>query len=207
MLIYLSMATKKASKLNQMKKVRDEIFNLVESPLYAERVANGVFPVIGDGNHDAKIIFVGEAPGRNEAKTGRPFCGVSGKVLDELLKHVGINRDDIYITNIVKDRPTNNRDPKPEEIEIYAPFLDRQIDIIKPKAIVTLGRFSMDYIMRKMGLEAELQTISTLHGKKFYSKERKLFVVPLYHPAVAVYNRNMLPSLKKDFEVLKEILK
>jgi uracil-DNA glycosylase len=95
---------------------------LVESPLYAERVANGVFPVIGDGSYDASVMFIGEAPGRNEAKTGRPFCGASGKILDELLRHVGISRDDVYVTNVVKDRPTNNRDPKPEEIEIYAPF-------------------------------------------------------------------------------------
>jgi uracil-DNA glycosylase len=201
------MTKKNSSKLEQMKKIRDEIFNLVESPLYAERVSNGVFPVIGDGSHDAKVMFIGEAPGRNEAKTGRPFCGASGKVLDELLKHVGISRDDVYVTNVVKDRPTNNRDPKPEEIEIYAPFLDRQIEIIKPKIIVTLGRFSMQYIMTKMGLVADLGPISTLHGKKFYSKEWDLFVVPLYHPAVAVYNRNMLPALKKDFEILKEVLK
>ncbi len=201
------MAIKNQKKLNEMKKIRDEIFNLVESPLYSERVANGVFPVIGEGSYDAKVMFIGEAPGRNEAKTGRPFCGMSGKVLDELLKHVGISRDDVYVTNVVKDRPTNNRDPKPEEIELYAPFLDRQIEIIKPKIIVTLGRFSMQYIMTKFGLASELQPISSIHGKKFYSKERDVSVVPLYHPAVAVYNRNMLPALKKDFEVLKEVLK
>ncbi|HRY30789.1 MAG TPA: uracil-DNA glycosylase [Candidatus Paceibacterota bacterium] len=194
-------------KLEQMKKIRDEIFNLTSSPLYAERVASGNFPVIGEGSYDAGIIFIGEAPGKNEAKTGRPFCGASGKILDELLAHVGIDRKNVYVTNVVKDRPTNNRDPKPEEIELYSPFLDRQIEIIKPRAIVTLGRFSMQYIMNRFGLTSELQSISSIHGKKFFVKEKDLFIVPLYHPAVAVYNRNMLPDLKKDFEILKDILR
>lgn len=190
-----------------MKKVRDDVFNLTESPLYTERIANAAFPVIGEGSHDSKIMFIGEAPGKNEAKTGRPFCGASGKILDELLKHVGINRDDVYVTNIVKDRPTNNRDPKPAEIELYAPFLDRQIDIIKPRVVATLGRFSMQYIMEKMGLADKLETISAIHGKKFYVKEKDLYIVPLYHPAVALYNRTTLPDLKKDFEVLKDLVK
>lgn len=193
-------------KKDLMRQIRDEIFHFEKSPLYAERIANGTFPVIGEGSHDASIMFVGEAPGRNEAKTGRPFCGASGKILDELLHHIQIHRDDVYITNIVKDRPTNNRDPKPEEIALYAPFLDRQIDIIKPKVIATLGRFSMQYIMEKMGLHAELQPISIIHGKKFYVEQRGMYVVPLYHPAVAVYNRTTLPDLKKDFEVLRSIL-
>ena len=97
-------------------------------------------------------MFVGEAPGKNEAKTGRPFCGAAGKILDNLLAHAGIERKNVYITNIVKDRPQQNRDPLPGEIKIYGPFLDRQIDIIQPKVIATLGRYSMDYIMRKFGL-------------------------------------------------------
>lgn len=192
------------SKLDEMKKIRDEILDLKESPLYAERIANKVFPVIGDGSHDASIMFIGEAPGKNEAKTGRPFCGASGKILDELLKHVGIKREDVYITNIVKDRPTNNRDPKQEEIEIYAPFLDRQIEIIKPQIIATLGRFSMQYIMEKFGLSEKLEPISKIHGKVFEVK--KIKIAPLYHPAVAIYNRTTLPVLKKDFENLKKQL-
>lgn len=199
------------SKLEKMKQIRDELFSFVESPLYAERIKNGVFPVIGEGSHDAKIMFIGEAPGKNEAKTGKPFCGASGKILDELLKHIKIDRKDVYITNIVKDRPTNNRDPKPEEIEIYSPFLDRQIEIIRPKVIATLGRFSMEYIMKKFDLENELDIISVLHGKIFESKykidnEQFLKIIPLYHPAVAVYNRTTLIDLKKDFEILKKII-
>jgi DNA polymerase len=187
-----------------LKQIRDEVLALTQSPLYKERIENGYFPVIGAGSHSATIMFVGEAPGKNEAKTGRPFCGASGRVLDELLAHVGIARDDVYITNIVKDRPTNNRDPKPEEIELYAPFLDRQIEIIQPKVIATLGRFSMEYVMRRYGLEAKLDSISNIHGKQFEATMSygPVIIVPLYHPAVGIYNRNQLPDLKKDMEVL-----
>ncbi len=196
------------NKKEEIKKIRDEIWDLKESPLYAERVANNAYPVIGEGSHDAKIIFIGEAPGKNEAATGRPFCGVSGKVLDELLAHIKLARDSVYITNIVKDRPTNNRDPKPAEIEIYGPYLDRQIEVIKPEVVVTLGRFSMEYVMRRYGLEDKIEAISKIHGKKFKAKASfgTFSFVPLYHPAVAVYNRTTLPDLKEDFEVLKIFL-
>ena len=95
-----------------LKKIKDEIINLTSSPLYAYRVANKYFPVIGEGSHLAKIMFVGEAPGETEAKTGRPFCGRAGKILDELLASIGIDRKDVYVTNIVKDRPPSNRDTK-----------------------------------------------------------------------------------------------
>jgi DNA polymerase len=202
------MSGSESPKFEAMKQIRDELLTFTASPLYIERIENGMFPVIGAGNHDAKIMFIGEAPGKNEAKTGRPFCGASGRVLDELLAHVGVKRDDVYITNIVKDRPTNNRDPKPEEIELYAPFLDRQIDIIQPKVIATLGRFSMEYVMRRYGLEEKLDTISTLHGQQFVTEMSygEVTIIPLYHPAVGIYNRNQLPELKKDFEVLTKFL-
>lgn len=192
-----------------MRKIRDEIMDLKQSPLYKERVDNKMFPVIGSGDHDADIIFIGEAPGKNEAKTGQPFCGASGKILDELLAHINVDRNGVYITNVVKDRPTNNRDPRPEEIEIYAPFLDRQIEIIEPRVIATLGRFSMEYIMKKFGLEDQLDVISKVHGKIFDAETatgQKIKIVPLYHPAVAIYNRTTLPDLKKDFEVLKKVI-
>jgi len=197
-----------SEKLEEMKKIRDEILVLKDSPLAQERIDNGVFPVIGEGSHDAEIMFIGEAPGKNEAQTGKPFCGASGKILDELLGHIKMDRETVYVTNIVKDRPTNNRDPKPEEIEQYAPFLDRQIHIIQPKVIATLGRFSMDYVMKRLGLEEGLDSIGKLHGKSFEAKTAygTVKVVPLYHPAVAVYNRNQLDNLKKDFEVLKKFI-
>ena len=184
-----------------LKKIRDEVINLTLSPLYAERAKNKYFPVIGEGNHSAEIMFIGEAPGENEAKTGRPFCGRAGKVLDSLLESVGIDRKDVYVTNIVKDRPPANRDPFPDEIAIYAPFLDRQIEIIKPKIIATLGRFSMQYVMNRYGLEWELDSISKLHGKVFTTDKFK--VVPLYHPAAAIYNQHLLGTLKEDFQILK----
>lgn len=189
-----------------LRKIKEEVLDLKESPLYQERVKNGVFPVIGEGSHYAKIMFVGEAPGKNEAATGRPFCGVSGKLLDELLASAGIPRQDVYITNIVKDRPPFNRDPLPEEIRVYGPFLDRQIDIIQPKAIATLGRFSMDYIMRKFGLDDQLKSIGQMHGKMFeaVASYGKIKIIPLYHPAAAIYNRELRSILEKDFQILKE---
>lgn len=193
-------------KANLMCQVKEDVVALVSSPLYAERIANKVFPVIGEGSHNASIMFVGEAPGKNEAATGRPFCGASGRILDELLLSAGIAREQVYITNIVKDRPPGNRDPLPEEIEAYAPFLDRQIAIIQPKVLATLGRFSMEYVMNRYGLLGELKPISVLHGKVFQGKapHGAVFVVPLYHPAVAIYGASKKGTLKEDFQVLRQ---
>src|SRR3989344_7953985 len=101
------------NRTEQMKKIKNDVVNLKNSPLYSYRVKNKYFPVIGEGSHNAKIMFTGEAPGRNEAETGRPFCGASGRVLDELLQSIGLDRKEVYVTNIVKDRPPDNRDPLP----------------------------------------------------------------------------------------------
>ena len=192
------------NRVELLRKIKDEVLDLKHSPLYEERVKNKVFPVIGEGSHYAHIMFIGEAPGRNEAQTGRPFCGAAGRVLDELLLSANIKREDIYITNIVKDRPPFNRDPLPDEIAIYGPFLDRQIEIIQPKVIVTLGRYAMGYIMQKFGLDLLLKPISQMHGKVFdaHASYGEIEIVPLYHPAVAVYNANTKETLKKDFSVL-----
>lgn len=193
------------NRTEQMRKIKDEIMAAKDSPLYEYRVKNKYFPVIGEGSHMAKIMFIGEAPGKNEAETGHPFCGASGRVLDELLALIGIKRKEVYITNIVKDRPPENRDPLPNEIEFYAPFLDRQIEILKPEVIATLGRFSMAYIMKKFGLESELKSISQIHGKVFSTETSYglIKMIPLYHPAVAVYGTNK-EILRKDFEILKQ---
>lgn len=195
-------------RTEQLRKIRDEVVDLKESPLYQERVNNGVYPVIGEGNHQAALMFVGEAPGKNEAQTGRPFVGAAGKVLDELLISVNIPRTDVYITNIVKDRPPFNRDPLPEEVRVYSPFLDRQIDIIQPKVIATLGRFAMQYIMEKFDLTWQLKPISSMHGKIFEAQASygPIHIVPLYHPAVAVYNASTKDTLKQDFQVLKQFI-
>ena len=194
------------SKTKLMKKIHNEVMNLKKSPLYAERVKNKMYPVIGEGSNNAQIMFVGEAPGRNEAKTGKPFCGAAGKVLDALLKSVSILREEIYITNIVKDRPPFNRDPLPKEIEVYGPFLDRQIEIIKPKVIATLGRYAMNYVMKKFDLELQLEPIGKAHGKAYRTKASygNIDIVALYHPCVAVYNPNNLDNLKKDFKILNK---
>jgi uracil-DNA glycosylase family 4 len=199
------MPQNKEERKELMRKIKDEVVALKKSPLYAFRIESKNLPVIGEGSHFAKIMFIGEAPGRNEAKTGRPFCGAAGKILDELLESVGIKREDVYVTNIVKDRPPQNRDPLPEEIEIYGPFLDRQIEIIQPKVIATLGRYAMGYVMNKLGLELELDVISKMHGRVFDATTSygEIKVAPLYHPAVAVYNSHTKDQLKKDFEILK----
>lgn len=194
-------------KTNQMKEIKDEVLNLTSSPLYKYRSENNFLPVIGEGNHDADIMFIGEAPGKNEALTGRPFCGASGKVLDELLESVNLKRADVYITNIVKDRPPGNRDPLPEEIEFYAPFLERQIDIIKPKIIATLGRFSMTFILERYGSVEQNKTIGELHGQqvRISTNFGDIILVPLYHPAASIYNRHLKESLMTDIKIVKTL--
>ncbi len=197
-----------STKYEKMKEIKDEVLALTASPLYSYRTQNSFLPVIGEGSHDAAIVFIGEAPGKNEAKTGRPFCGRAGKVLDELLATISLPRNDIYITNIVKDRPPENRDPTPEEIQVYGPFLDRQIEIIKPKVLATLGRYSMAYIMGKVGLIDVLRPISAMHGNTFLGEfnSKPITVVPLYHPAVAIYNVHSKQELIDDFQILKQFL-
>jgi uracil-DNA glycosylase family 4 len=195
----------KQKRVDELKRIEDEVVNLKDSPLYQFRIDNKNMPVIGEGSHFAEIMFIGEAPGKNEALTGKPFCGASGKILDELLSSVNLRREDIYITNIVKDRPPENRDPSPEEIKIYGPLLDRQIEIIQPKIIATLGRFSMQYIFEKFKILSDLEPISVAHGKVFDVKMGygKVKIVPLYHPAASIYNQQLKETLKKDFKVLK----
>lgn len=191
-------------RTERMREIRDEVIAL-RTPLAEERRRTGVHPVLGEGSHRARLMFVGEAPGRNEAATGRPFVGAAGKILDELLASAGIPRADVYITNIVKDRPPLNRDPESEEIDAYGPFLDRQIDTIRPSVIATLGRFAMQYLMTKFGLTDRLKPISQLHGQVLETAAPfgPVHLVPLYHPAVAVYNHTAKETLLKDFEVLK----
>lgn len=181
---------------DELKKIKEEVIACKKCPLYKTRI----YPVIGQGNHQARIMFIGEAPGFNENKTGFPFCGKAGKVLDELLDSVNIKREDIYITNILKCRPPGNRNPKSEEIRACVPYLERQIEIIKPKIICTLGNFPTSYILEKFGLKDKIQGISKIHGQIFNANGLK--IIPLYHPAVAAYNATMKEILKTDFKVL-----
>jgi len=189
----------------ELKKIKSEVLSCKKCSLYKERFENKFYPVIGEGDHRTEIMFVGEAPGLQEAKTGRPFCGAAGKILDELLESVGIKRENVYITNILKDRPPKNRDPKPEEIKACTPYLERQIKIIKPAVICTLGNFSTACIFEKYGLKDQIQGISKIHGEIFEAKNlfTNIKIIPLYHPAVAIYNINMKEILKKDFKILE----
>lgn len=195
-----------SARREEMRQIKEEVLNLTTSPLYSYRQQEHNLPVIGEGSHDTKIMLVGEAPGKNEAKTGRPFCGAAGKLLDELLASINLPREKVYITNIVKDRPPENRDPTPEEIALYGPFLDRQIEIIQPAVIATLGRFSMNYILDKFGLGL-MGTIGQLHGRPLSAAAAygSIKIVPLYHPAAAIYNQHLKETLIKDFKVLQKI--
>ena len=194
-------------KTEKLEEIREEILNFEVSPLYSYRKENNYFPVIGEGNQDAHIMFVGEAPGKNEALTAKPFCGASGKILDTLLQRIGVDRQMVYITNIVKDRPPENRDPTPEEIELYSPFLDRQINIIQPKVIATLGRFSMTYLIQKFDPTWD-EPISKAHGQeiKVQAPFGEITIIPLYHPAATIYNQHLKETFFEDAEKLKKYL-
>jgi len=158
--------------------------------------------VFGDGNPDAEVVFVGEAPGKNEDLQGLPFVGAAGKFLDEMLSSIGMSREDVYITNIVKYRPPDNRDPLPEEKTEFLPYLLEQIEVIEPKLIVTLGRHSMEHFIPD-------RKISQIHGepKRVNLGRSKIVVLPLYHPAAALYNGSMRETLLEDFARVPKILK
>ncbi len=194
----------KLEKEKEMEKIKKEIQLCSKCPLSQSRTN----PVVGEGNLSATVMFIGEAPGFNEDQTGHPFCGAAGKVLDELLQSVNLLRKDIYITNILKCRPPQNRDPLPEEIKACAPYLNKQIEIIQPKIICSLGNYATKFILEKYGLKEQIQGISKIHGKIFTINTlwNNLFIVPLYHPAVATYNPLMKKILLQDFQIIKKIL-
>lgn len=157
--------------------------------------------VFGEGNPDAEIYFLGEAPGYWEDQKGRPFVGNAGKLLDETLGEIGIKREEVYISNVVRFRPPENRDPFPEELEAFAPYVDEEIEIIDPKIVATLGRFSMGKFLPNV-------TISRVHGKVFkinwHGKERT--IVPMFHPAAALRRGDVMEEFKKDFKILQKII-
>lgn len=154
--------------------------------------------VFGDGNPDADIVFIGEAPGKNEDLQGLPFVGAAGKFLDEMLASIDLKRKDIYITNIVKYRPPNNRDPLPEEKAEFLPYLQAQLEVIQPKLVVTLGRHSMNCFL------PDLQ-ISQCHGQPKRLKGQ--VYMPLFHPAAALYNGSMRQTIMDDFAKIPQVLK
>ncbi len=157
--------------------------------------------VFGEGNPEAQIYFLGEAPGYYEDREGRPFVGQAGKLLDQLIESIGFSRSEVYISNVVRFRPPANRDPEPDEIAAFAPYVDREIKIINPRIIVTLGRFSMAKFLPDT-------KISAVHGKVYRVNwnGRKQVVVPMYHPAAALRSTAILAAIKGDFQIIKKAL-
>jgi len=184
-------------KAKELQKIKEDMENDKNLPLISK--PEDVIP--GDGNSEAEIVFIGEAGGYHESIQRKPFVGNAGKFLDQLLRSINIPRESVYITNMVKTRPSENRDPLPEELEAYSKYLDREIEVIQPKVIVTLGRFSM-------GKFLPTARISGVHGKKFIVrwKDKDVAVVPMYHPAAALRNGGVMSQIKEDFLKLPGIL-
>lgn len=185
------MSSDKAARLEQIKA---DILTQNICPDLAKTATQLVF---GDGNIDAEILFIGEAPGKNEDLQGLPFVGAAGKFLNEMLSHAGMSREDVYITNIVKYRPPNNRDPLPEEKATFLPFLHQQIEVIKPLIVATLGRHSMDALLPNL-------KISEVHGQP--KRYKGQVYLPLFHPAAALYNGGLRQTLIEDFATIPGLL-
>jgi DNA polymerase len=173
--------------------IADEIRVCTRCELHRTRTKS----VPGEGPADARVMLIGEAPGWNEDQQGRPFVGAAGKFLEELLAKAGMTRGEVFITNVVKSRPPGNRDPLPDEIAACAPYLERQIDVIDPDVIVTLGRFSMARWFPG-------ERISRIHGQPKRAGRR--VIVPMYHPAAALHQQSLRATIEEDFSKLPKIL-
>lgn len=182
------------SKQTELADLKEQIIVNKVCPDLAKQATQLVF---GIGTPEAEVVFIGEAPGKKEDIQGEPFVGMAGKFLNEMLEMIGMKREDIYITNIVKYRPPENRDPSPEEKSAFLPYLEKQIDIINPKIIVTLGRHSMDVLLPNL-------IISQVHGQ--LQKYKSRMFLPLFHPAAALYNGSLRQTLKNDFAKIPLIL-
>ena len=191
------------SKKELMEELSAEINNCKKCDLYKTRNK----PLIGDGSINAKILVIGESPGYNEDIQGRAFVGEAGEILDQLLGLINLKRNEIYITNILKCHPPKNHNPSKQEIDSCIEYLYRQINIIKPRVILTLGKYASKEIFAKFNLE--FSRISELHAKIFEAETEfdKIKLIPLYHPAVACYHSEMLNVLKDDFRKLRNVLK
>lgn len=182
----------------QQQKLDDIKQKIIDDGVTLELAKTATQLVFGVGNPDADIVFIGEAPGKNEDLKGEPFVGAAGRFLDEMLEMIGLKRPDIYITNIVKYRPPNNRDPHPEEKSDFMPYLESQLEVIQPKLVVTLGRHSLNCFL------PDLQ-ISKVHGQP--KRFKGLVYLPLFHPAAALYNGAMRQTLIDDFALIPAIVK
>jgi uracil-DNA glycosylase family 4 len=181
-----------------LKGVWEEARDCVRCPLYQSRTT----VVFGAGNADADLMFVGEAPGANEDRQGLPFVGQAGKLLDKLLGEIGLERADVFVANVLKCRPPDNRDPQPREIETCEDYLWRQVDLIEPTVICTLGNFATKL------LRADATGISRLHGQaqERVIGSRTVRLYPLYHPAAALYTPSTLETLRADFQRIPDLL-
>lgn len=179
----------------------DYIANLVAQCKNCELHKTATNHVPGSGNPNAEVVFIGEAPGAQEDLQGLPFVGNSGKLLDKLLASIRLDRKDVYICNILKHRPPENRDPLPEEIRVCTPFLKAQLKIIAPKVVITLGRYSMNYFFPE-------EMISRVRGiaKKIVWQGIPLTIIPVYHPSAALRNGAMFEALKNDFLTIGKFL-
>lgn len=185
----------KLKKINEIEEIRKEIAVCKKCKLCQSRTKT----VPGEGNPNAEIIFVGEGPGANEDRMGIPFCGVAGKFLDEMLEIINLERNDVFITNTVKCRPPENRDPEDSEKELCRPYLNRQFESIDPKLIVCLGRHSMESFLEGYG------AITVLHGKALRKPDGKVYL-SLYHPAAALHNGGLRETLIADFKKIPKII-
>jgi DNA polymerase len=187
-----------SDKQSQLDRVKADI---IEKNICPDLAAQAKSLVMGDGNINAEIVFIGEAPGKNEDEQGLPFVGAAGKFLNDMLAAAGMKRSDVFITNIVKYRPPDNRDPLPEEKAAFWPYLLKQLQIIEPKVVITLGRHSMEYFLP--GLK-----IGQIHGqpKRIQFGDHKIIIIPLFHPAAALYNGGLRQTLIDDFVRVPEII-
>ena len=183
--------------------IHKQILNCKSCDLYKTRT----HCVPGEGNYKSGIMFIGEAPGKEEDKQGRPFVGAAGKYLTEVLEKNGIKRQDVYITNVLKCRPPNNRDPKPEEVETCSKWLRMQLDFIKPSIIVTLGRFSTQWIFEYFNLT--YTSITKLRGKVYTVEKwnKTIYIIPTLHPAAVLYHPRWKPMFEHDISLINSVLK
>lgn len=180
----------------------DAIANeIVETGVCSDLAATARNLVMGTGNPNASVVIIGEAPGKKEDEQGLPFIGASGKFLDEMLASIELDRQDVYITNIVKYRPPNNRDPNKAEKEAFWPYLLQQLAIIEPRLVITLGRVSMNYFLPGAVIGAiHGQVVTVVIDGVSYQ------LMPLYHPAAAMYNGSLRQTLRDDFLRITEVV-
>ena len=183
-----------------MEKIAKKVRDCKKCRLYKE--AQNAVP--GEGSLDPEIVFIGEAPGAQEDKTGRPFVGRAGRLLESLLEEIGMKREDVWIGNIIKHRPPGNRDPKPDEIGACEPYLTVQLRILQPKLIVTLGRFAMYYFYKGGKISRDHGNLIRVENSKV---DKDLFVFPVYHPAAGLRNGRFREALEEDFRRIPQILK